>query len=232
MTKTSPVTLPGEVERVDDPTLARRLEALACDCDSTDGWEEAAPDLRLAASRLSHPVGQGVGDVERHRFTGDQSDLRMRFNEAIAGGPNMNGDSGWIIHTQGHASDLERAIERIAALQALLESDAHNALRAYSSQAATQPIPVASPGYGSCDLCASECRGHSLGHEGQWQPEPGSRAYGRQQSYEAGLAEGRFSTGAECRMRIALEAIKDPPTKNGFRELALWMQATAKEALL
>lgn len=27
-----------------------------------------------------------------------------------------------------------------------------------------------------CDLCAGECRGHSLGHPAEWEPEPGSRA--------------------------------------------------------
>lgn len=43
-------------EQPDNATLARLLEALACDCDSSDGWEEAAPDLRLAASRLSRPT--------------------------------------------------------------------------------------------------------------------------------------------------------------------------------
>lgn len=27
-----------------------------------------------------------------------------------------------------------------------------------------------------CHLCAGECRGHSLGHPEEWEPEPGSRA--------------------------------------------------------
>lgn len=31
---------------------------------------------------------------EHLRFTGDQSDLRFRFDEALAGYPSMNGDSG------------------------------------------------------------------------------------------------------------------------------------------
>ena len=32
----------------------------------------------------------------------------------------------------------------------------------------------------TCDLCAGECRGHSLGPDGDWTPEPGSRAYADQ----------------------------------------------------
>jgi hypothetical protein len=46
-----------------------------------------------------------------------QSELRMGFNEALAGGSNMNGDGGPIIHTEGHAQDLEFATTRINELR-------------------------------------------------------------------------------------------------------------------
>jgi hypothetical protein len=35
--------------------------------------------------------------------------------------------------------------------------------------ASVPPEPV-------CDLCVGECRGHSLGHPEEWEPEPGSKA--------------------------------------------------------
>jgi hypothetical protein len=46
-----------------------------------------------------------------------QSELRMAFNEALAGGPNMNGDCGPIIHTEGHAHDLQLATDCINELR-------------------------------------------------------------------------------------------------------------------
>lgn len=64
-----------------------------------------------------------AGVPVHHIFTGDQSDLRLRFNEAIGGGPNMNGDSGWIIHTNGRAADLESAIARITELEAHIAAE-------------------------------------------------------------------------------------------------------------
>lgn len=48
------------------------------------------------------------------------SDIRFRFNEAIAGGANMDGDAGPFICSEGHASHLEMAIARIAQLEAEL----------------------------------------------------------------------------------------------------------------
>ncbi len=37
----------------EDKTLCRMLEALAGDCDNTDGWEGGAPDIRKAAARIN-----------------------------------------------------------------------------------------------------------------------------------------------------------------------------------
>jgi hypothetical protein len=37
---------------------------------------------------------------------------------------------------------------------------------------------------------------------------------------------------AHIRAKAALERIAEPPTKNGFQEMALWMQRTAKDALV
>jgi hypothetical protein len=40
---------------------------------------------------------------------------------------------------------------------------------AIAALASPAPMP-------ECDLCVGKCRGHSLGHPEQWEPEPGSRA--------------------------------------------------------
>lgn len=45
------------------------------------------------------------------------NELRMAFNEALAGGPNMNGDGGPIIQTEGHAQDLQLATDCINELR-------------------------------------------------------------------------------------------------------------------
>lgn len=72
--------------------------------------------------------------------------------------------------TGGHEGD--GSDERIALIRAALQS----------------PAPV--QGWGPCELCAGECRGHSLGHDDQWEPEEGSRAW-----YEAELARLRTVQG-------------------------------------
>jgi hypothetical protein len=48
-----------------------------------------------------------------------QSEVRMRFNEAIAGGPNTNGDAGPTL-TVNHALDCLYATARIETLEAAL----------------------------------------------------------------------------------------------------------------
>jgi len=49
------------VDRERAQTLSVLLQALADDCDSTDGWEGAAPDLREAASILAAIRGDDHG---------------------------------------------------------------------------------------------------------------------------------------------------------------------------
>jgi hypothetical protein len=48
-----------------------------------------------------------------------QSEVRMRFNEALAGGPNMNGDAGPTL-TPNHALDCVWATQRIETQASLL----------------------------------------------------------------------------------------------------------------
>ena len=88
---------------------------------------EGLPPLPAADAEL-------VERSKAHYFHGDQSDLRMRFNEAIAGGPNMEGDAGYVIHTNGHAADMEQAIARIEALSrpAVTEAMVEAGIAAYS----------------------------------------------------------------------------------------------------
>ena len=74
------------------------------------------PDIAEGLPPLPAADAELVERSKAHYFHGDQSDLRMRFNEAIAGGPNMEGDAGYVIHTNGHAADMEQAIARIKAL--------------------------------------------------------------------------------------------------------------------
>ena len=56
-----------------------------------------------------------------------QSDVRMAFNEALAGGPNMNGDGGPTL-TVNHALDCLNAIERIEALMDTAKPDNRGAV--------------------------------------------------------------------------------------------------------
>jgi hypothetical protein len=48
------------------------------------------------------------------------SDIRFRFNEAIAGGANMDGDAGPLIRSEGHAFQLEQAITALTTTRAEL----------------------------------------------------------------------------------------------------------------
>lgn len=52
-------------------------------------------------------------------------------------------------------------------------------------------VPANIDKLGTCDLCADLCRGHSLGHPEQWEPEAGSRAWSPPEvkRLEAGSAE-------------------------------------------
>jgi hypothetical protein len=63
--------------------------------------------------------------MQEHRFPDPvpdevQSEIRLLFNEALAGGPNMNGDAGPTL-AHNHALDCVWATKRIAALATRLE---------------------------------------------------------------------------------------------------------------
>jgi hypothetical protein len=63
--------------------------------------------------------------IQEHRFPDPvpdevQSEIRLLFNEALAGGPNMNGDAGPTL-AHNHALDCVWATKRIAALATRLE---------------------------------------------------------------------------------------------------------------
>ena len=53
-------------------------------------------------------------------------------------------------------------------------------------------------GTGNCFLCAGKCRGHSLGHSDQWEPEEGSQAW---------LVQNTRPSADEA-LRIAVEALE------------------------
>jgi hypothetical protein len=71
--------------------------------------------------------------------------------------------------------------------------------------ASVPPEPV-------CDLCVGECRGHSLGHPEEWEPEPGSKAAVPPVPIDDGLREALRL--AANRLRAA--AINEAP--EGTRE--------------
>jgi hypothetical protein len=96
--------------------IAARIEALTAELAKVraerDDWRKAA-----IANREEYDAVRAERDgLQKHRFTGDHSDLRLRFNRAV--GDDFSGDGGWIVHTQGHAYDMEMAIARIADLEA------------------------------------------------------------------------------------------------------------------
>jgi hypothetical protein len=76
------------------------LEALDR-CDQENRTVAVPIDLyRQVVAALSSPTQSGgdpVADANRHRYTGNQSDLRLRFDTALAGMATANGDSGWIM---------------------------------------------------------------------------------------------------------------------------------------
>lgn len=64
------------------------------------------------------PLKQRLSDLDWRKPVPDelQSEIRMLFNEALAGGPNMNGDGGPTL-TVHHALDCIYAAEVIAELR-------------------------------------------------------------------------------------------------------------------
>jgi len=62
------------------------LNALADDCDETDGWEDAAPTVRKAAAIIEELVETGgtmLNAAERHIFGDECQDERRAFRTAL-----------------------------------------------------------------------------------------------------------------------------------------------------
>lgn len=150
--------------------IMEAMEALSPFAREADQWsaDKNGGHEFMDAGSLYSEHNLTIGDLRRARtalaslrsLSGDREGVAQAVEDAVRLA--VQQECGAVGHPNGK-SRTAIIIEARESILSLLEFALLSPSKGVASEA-------------NCDLCVGKCRGHSLGHAEQWEPEPGSRA--------------------------------------------------------